>query len=176
MRRNHWLWSLRGCGVILLRKERGMEASDFTRRDLALAAGAFLSGTLTLLMLPALPHTAVALAIGMVAMSAVFARRYRSASLAVWACCGFLLALLHAQHHLQKLWPESSAGERVRARIVVESIPEPRGEDWSFDATARLAAPREQSRELHMHVLSRDPTVRPHAGEQWDLVLTLRPP
>jgi competence protein ComEC len=153
-----------------------MEASDFTRRDLASAAGAFLSGTLALLMLPALPRAAVALAIGAVAVSAVFVRKCHGVRLVIWGCCGFLLAFLHAQHQLRNVWPESSAGERVRARIVVESIPEPRGGDWSFDATARLAEPGAHSQELHVQVLSRDPAVRPHAGERWDLVLTLRPP
>lgn len=127
-------------------------------------------------MLPATPHVAVALTIGLLAVSAAFMRRYRGVSLALWACCGFLLALLHAQHHFEDVWPESSAGERVRARVVVESIPEPRGADWSFDVTAKIAAPRPRSRELHVRVLSREPSVRPHAGEQWDLVLTMRPP
>ncbi len=89
---------------------------------------------------------------------------------------GFLFAAVQTQAHLRLVWPESRADERARVTAIIESIPEARGKDWAFDAMVRIEAPRPGANDLHVRMISRDSTVRPHAGERWRLLISLRPP
>jgi competence protein ComEC len=140
------------------------------------AAFAFLGGVLALLTLPAMPHTLLATAVALTVPLALVWRRHVLSRATAFACCGFLFAAAHAHHHLQRTWPEDSANERVRADVVVETIPTARGDGWSFDGRIRIIAPRPSQYELHTRLISRDPAVRPHAGERWHMLLALRPP
>lgn len=155
-----------------------MEAKNFTRWHGALMPGAlaFLAGVLVLILLPALPSVTIACVLCAMALLALLCSRFTAARLALWACGGFLLTWLHAHQWLQLRWPESAADERVRAVVVVESIPMARGADWLFEATVRIEAPTPQANALRVRLISRDPDVRPHAGERWRLLLALRPP
>src|SRR5262245_45485531 len=108
-----------------------MEASDFTRRDLTLAAAAFLCGIVFLLTLPSIPDAPVLVAVGCMGACACVKHRYYAAKLVIWGCCGFLFAAGHAHTHLKYTWPQEAADSRIRAEVIVDSIPEPRGPDWA---------------------------------------------
>jgi competence protein ComEC len=140
------------------------------------SALAFFAGTLVLLVSPWEPAPpAIACAVLALVGSCVF-RRYGVARGSFWACCGFLLAAYQAHQYLQLRWPTQAADERVRAEVIVASIPVTRGEDWLFDASVRIKAPHPRTETLNVRVISRDPAVRPHAGERWQLLLAMRPP
>jgi len=141
-----------------------------------LAAVAFLGGVLVLLALPMLPTAAIFAVTAFLAALAAGWRRYRPLRIVAWACCGFLFAGWQAHRHLQLVWPEASADERVRVSAAIETIPVARGDGWLFDALIHIEAPRPAKDRLRVRVISRDPSVQPHAGEHWQLLLTLRPP
>lgn len=137
---------------------------------------AFLCGSSSFLTLHALPSISVAGIVGCVALAAFLARRFHAAQLLVWACCGFLYVAAHTGYQLARVWPATADGERVRAEALIESVPQPRGEDWAFDAILHIEAPRVRHEEIRARIISRDPSVRPRAGDRWKLVLSLRPP
>ncbi len=154
----------------------------------------FFAGVATLLALPALPAWRVVIALGVMAcVAGVGWWRLRFAAVAVVAaavcggCCGFLLADYFAAEHLAHRWPPALADERVIAWVIVDSIPAPVDSGWVFDGIVRIETPeRPPARAsasatlwrdaFRARLISRDPEVRPHAGERWRLLLSLRPP
>jgi competence protein ComEC len=100
------------------------------------------------------------------------------------ACCGFLFAGYCAHDSLSHRWPERLEDERVIARVVVDSIPAPVESGWVFDGVVRIERPERApagvsvtwGEAFRARLVSREPEVRPHAGEQWRLLLSLRPP
>ena len=123
-----------------------------------------------------MPRAGLVAGIGCLALAAFLARRFLAAQWVLWASCGFLFCAAHACIHLQHVWPTAAADERVRAIALIDSIPEPRGEDWAFDALVHIEAPQPRSSALRVRMISRDSSVRPHAGERWQLLIALRPP
>ncbi len=74
--------------------------------------------------------------------------------------------------------------ERVIARVVVDSIPAPVDAGWAFDGLVRIDTPERPpagasavwGEQFRARLLVRDSEFRPHAGERWRLLLSLRPP
>src|SRR5688500_2292408 len=72
-------------------------------------------------------------------------------------------------------WPESRAGQRVRAQGVIDSIPVAGPLGWSFDASVHVESPHPQRR-FRARLLWNDHAARPRAGERWQLVISMQPP
>lgn len=145
----------------------------------------FFAGVATLLALPELPSGRLAIALGLLAFVAgVCWRRWRYAAAVCGACCGFLFAGCHARDSLSQRWPERLEDERVIARVVVDSIPAPVESGWVFDGVVRIERPQRAPAgasvawgdAFRVRLVSREPEVRPHAGERWRMVLSLRAP
>ena len=139
--------------------------------------GAFLLGVISLLLLPAVPPRTAVVAVASVTLAAlVLCRRHVAAGAVAAAGAGFLLAAAHASEYLESRWPANRTDERVLAEVVVDTIPVADYGGWSFDADVRVLAPQSWQRNLTVRLVSRDPAVRPHSGERWQMVLALRPP
>lgn len=151
----------------------------------------FFAGAATLLVLPALPSRWLVIAAGLLALAGgVCWTRWRVAVVVCGACCGFLLTAWHARDYLAHRWPQSLADERVIASVVVDSIPAALESGWVFDGIVRVDTPERApsgaalseaasavwGEAFRARLTSRDPEVRPHAGERWRLLLSLRPP
>ena len=150
---------------------------------------AFFAGALCLLALPVLPSAWVGLLplVGATLSLLLLQTRFRAAigaaaipvpgAIAIFGVCvGFLYVGLNARECLQERWPAERADERVIAAVVVDTIPEPRDGGWSFDGIATLEAPGRLAYPLRARLIWRDAPVKPHVGERWRLLLTLRPP
>lgn len=150
---------------------------------LAAASLAFLAGVLALLSLPGLPrplHLAGLAAGGLAVVAAaggVVARRHLwyATVLAACAVAGFALAAAEATRWHAARWPEARAGERLMVLATVDSIPVRSPMGWSFDAEI-VGEDREPRRPLRVRVAWKPFAIRPHAGERWRLMLSLRPP
>jgi competence protein ComEC len=145
----------------------------------------FFAGVAALLALPELPSGRLAIALGLLAFAGgVCWRRWRFAAAVCGACCGFLFAACHARDTLSHRWPERLEDERVIARVVVDSIPAPLESGWAFDGVVRIERPERAPAGVsvawgdafRVRLVSRDPQVRPHAGEEWRMLLSLRAP
>jgi competence protein ComEC len=145
----------------------------------------FAAGVATLLGCPGLPPRWLVMALGVLAFAgALCCRRWRLATAVCGACCGVLFAGYYARDYLAHRWPEKLTDERVIARVVVDSIPAPVGAGWVFDGIVRIERPERPpagaavlwGEAFRARLLSRDPEVRPHAGERWRMLLSLRPP
>src|SRR5690242_6933171 len=123
-----------------------------------------------------MPAVATVVTVAATAVLAIFFHRYIAGRALAWACGGFLFAALQAHSYLQHVWPETHAEDRVRADATIESIPAARGDGWLFDALIHIEAPHPVAHELRVRLISRDPTVQPHAGERWNLLIAMRPP
>jgi competence protein ComEC len=132
------------------------------------AAIAALMGALSVLYAPCLPPQPLVASVLWIGIGTLLLRRHSRGCIAV-ACAmlGFAVTAFHASAYLERRWPAARAGERVLADLVVETIPVGHGDAWSFDASTHGSMFR---------VISRDRSVRPRAGERWELVLTLRAP
>ena len=138
---------------------------------------AFFFGVLGLLAAPTLPPAWVAVPLGALAGTAlVLRKRLLAAGALAGLCCGILFAGYHAGRYLDARWPQALSGERVIARVVVDTIPAPRDFGWAFDALVDIESPETFVRSLRVRLVSRDPSFRPMAGERWRLLLSLRPP
>ena len=146
----------------------------------------FFAGVATLLVSPALPCRWCVIALGMLAfVAALCCRRWRVAMALCGACCGFLLAAHQARDYLMHRWPERLTDERVIAVVVVDSIPAPVDSGWAFDGIVRIERPERApdgvsaavwGEAFRARLISRGTEVRPHAGERWRLLLSLRAP
>jgi competence protein ComEC len=146
----------------------------------------FFAGVATLLASPELPCRPVVVALGVLALAtALCRRRFPVAAMAACGgCCGFLFAAYYARDYLEHRWPERLDGERVIASVVVDSIPAPLDAGWAFDGIVRIDTPQRAPEEaeavwgeaFRARLVSRDGAFRPHAGERWRLLLSLRPP
>ena len=146
----------------------------------------FFAGVATLLASPVLPSRWLVIALGLLAfIGALCCRRLRWARVACGACCGFLFAAWCAHDYLAHRWPEELTDERVVARVVVDSIPAPLDSGWAFDGRVRIERPERPpegvstaawGEEFRARLIARDDSVRPHAGERWRLLLSLRSP
>lgn len=132
------------------------------------AALGTLCGVLVVLYLPHTPPLPLALALLWIGIAMLLLRRRSHAWQAVaFAMLGCSLTAFHASDHLWNRWAGARDGERILAELIVETIPVSHGDAWSFDASVQG---------LNVRVVSRDPSVRPRAGEQWQLVLAMRAP
>jgi competence protein ComEC len=127
-----------------------------------------LAGVLAVLLCPIAPPLAVAAVLLWTGVGTVALRR-RSPG---WAALGVAsiaaaLTAFHADDVLTKRWPVALEGERRLTEVIVETIPVGLGDAWSFDASANGS---------NLRVVSRDMSVRPRAGERWQLLLALRAP
>lgn len=145
----------------------------------------FFAGVAALLGSSGLPPQWGVVALGTLAFAgALCFRRYRLAVIVCGACCGFLYAACHARGYLAHRWPQKLEDERVIAQVVVDSIPAPVESGWVFDGIVRIEAPERPPAgaallwhdPLRVRLISRDPEVRPHAGERWRMLLSLRTP
>lgn len=145
----------------------------------------FFGGVAALLVSPELPSRWFVIALGLLAFAAALCcRRSRLAIVVCGAGCGFLFAAFHARDYLAHRWPDKLADERVIASVVVDSIPAPVDAGWAFDGIVRIDTPERPpeganaiwGEAFRARLLSRDSDVRPHAGERWRMVLSLRPP
>ncbi len=136
---------------------------------------AFFAGVMGLLLQPELP---VEWALGgaaawVLGASVVFWRRSRFIGLMLCgASLGWLLAGHHASSYLADRWPSRLSGDRVIAQVIVDSIPAPRDGGWSFDGIVRIERPDGFLRSPRVRLISRDESLRPHAGERWRMLLT----
>ena len=156
------------------------------REEVVSYSFSFFAGVATLLLLPALPGRWAVIALGTLAfVAAVCCRRWRVALALCGACCGFLFAAHHARDYLTHRWPETLEDERVIARVVIDSIPAPVDSGWVFDGIVRIERPERApdgvavalwESPFRARLISRATGVRPHAGEQWRLLLSLRAP
>jgi competence protein ComEC len=138
---------------------------------------AFFAGVLLLLALPELPTAWIALPLVIAALLPLMLPRRFPGSIALCGLSvGFLYAGLHAYEYLHERWPAARAEDRVIAEVIVDTIPVARDAAWSFDGIVTIEAPKPMAQPLRVRLISRDPEVRPHAGERWRLLLTLRPP
>jgi len=150
----------------------------------------FFAGVATLLLLPGLPSGGGVIAVGLLALAGgVCWRRWRVAGAVCGACCGFLFAGYCARDSLAHRWPERLEDERVIGWVVVDSIPAPVEAGWVFDGIVRIERPARPPARVadaavtdtwgeafRVRLVSREVDVRPHAGEQWRLLLSLRAP
>lgn len=132
-------------------------------------------GVLAVLHLAVAPAGEIATALLWIGV-AILALRRRSAGWIAIGCAmlGGALTAADAGQYLEKRWPSALDGERVLAEVIVETIPVGHGDAWSFDASALGA--RLVRAPLNVRVISRDMSVRPRAGERWQLVLAMRAP
>jgi competence protein ComEC len=133
----------------------------------AAAIGALL-GTLAVLYATHLPPEPLAEILLWIGIGILLLRRHSRIGVAV-ACAmlAFAWTAFQASDYLERRWGAAFDGERVLADLIVETIPVGHGDAWSFDASAHGTMFR---------VISRDRSVRPRAGERWQLVLALRAP
>jgi competence protein ComEC len=82
-------------------------------------------------------------------------------------------------------WPERLTDERVVASVVIDSIPAPVEAGWAFDGIVTIERPQRAPEGVSAdlwegafpaRLISRNAEVRPHAGERWRLLLSLRAP
>ncbi len=165
------------------------------RDDFVIYSFSFFAGVATLLSLPGMPSLGVSIALGLLAFAGgVYWRRWRVAVVVCGVCCGVLFGGWHAGDYLAHRWPPALADERVIARVLIDSIPVPVQSGWAFDGLVRIDTPERAPVSVDVgagagartavlwrdgfraRLISRDPEVRPHAGEQWRLLLSLRPP
>jgi competence protein ComEC len=138
---------------------------------------AFFGGTLGLLVLPQLPSAWVVLAVLALTLTSLVVRRWLPFALALGSLgVGFLYTAAHAHTYLQQRWPTSRAEDRVIAQVIIDTVPAARDGAWLFDGEATLEAPDLRAQPLRVRLIWRDTEDRPHAGERWRLLLSLRPP
>jgi competence protein ComEC len=146
---------------------------------------AFFAGVAALLASPELPSRPLVIALGLVALIAALCRGRLPFAMAVCGCsCGFLFAAYCARDYLAHRWPAQLEDERVIASVVVDSIPAPLEAGWAFDGIVRIDTPERPPEgaaglwgdAFRARLVSRDAGFRPHAGERWRLLLSLRPP
>ncbi|HEV7715924.1 MAG TPA: ComEC/Rec2 family competence protein, partial [Steroidobacteraceae bacterium] len=132
---------------------------------------------LLLLLLPALPPTWVAIPVLAAAVLGWALRRRLGLGMVLCGFgFGFIVAGAYAHQYFTQRWPVARADERVIARVIVDSIPVAFDDGWSFDGVVSIESPAEAIEALRVRLISRDPNVRPHAGDRWRLLLELRPP
>jgi competence protein ComEC len=132
------------------------------------AALGTLIGVLVVLYSSRAPPLPLALALLWIGVAMLLSRHRSRAWVAMaFAMFGFSLTAFHASDYLWNRWAGARDGERIRADVIVETIPVSHGDAWSFDASVRG---------LNVRVISRDMSVRPRAGERWQLILAMRAP
>jgi competence protein ComEC len=141
-----------------------------------LSAFAFFAGVLSLLLSPAAPPPEILECVALASLAAALMRRRPMVRALFWGCCGFLFATLHAHRYLESVWPTKLGGERVLAQAHIKSIPVFQGGAWTFDARLHIEAPEQFARALNARLISRESAVRPHVGERWRLLISLRSP
>jgi len=136
---------------------------------------AFFAGVIGLLMLPALPSAWLAFAAAALGVAGLLLGKQRGMILC-GACFGAVFAGIHAHQYLEQRWPEARADDRVIGRVVIDTIPARRDAALTFDGIVTVEAPATSAQTLRVRLVSRDASFRPRAGEQWRLLLALRPP
>ncbi len=145
----------------------------------------FFGGVAALLASASLPAGSVVILLGLLAfVGGLWCGRSRLARAVCGACCGFLFAAYFARDYLAHRWPQNLTDERVIGSVVIDSIPAPLEGGWSFDGIVRIdtperppaGAPAAWGEEFRARLVSRDPEFRPHVGERWRLLLSLRSP
>lgn len=138
---------------------------------------AFLAGVVGVLTFPVLPASWFAVLVLCLAICGFGLRERISGALVLCGLAsGALMAWVHAFQYLALRWPPSPAEDRVIARVVVDTLPVNRGGSWSFDGLATVERPAPTSMVLRVRLVWPEAPVQPRVGEQWRLLLTLRPP
>ncbi len=97
--------------------------------------------------------------------------------LAILYCCGFLLALLHAQLYVANVLPEELAGNDFLVQGIVSDIPDYDGRVQRFEFDVAVYVPQSQTNmPKHLRVSWYNSRHRVRAGEVWQLRLRLKPP
>lgn len=93
------------------------------------------------------------------------------------AALAALVTLAVSLDQLAQRWPAGANGERVIARVIVDSLVRQVGSGVEFDATLVIESPASAARALRARVLWHDaPEPAPRAGEHWRLLLRLSAP